>query len=305
MEKTYDKYAWCSNAEERKLYMDMDKRREEERLELQRVSEMEKVMKLNDVAPNDSDTEVLSFVVTPGMEVCPNLLQQLPCDYLLKKKNKLIDEGGLFPEAKQTNIIKDAHENGFVAAAVEAFSRHYPLVLSPTHFWMMILQGVSLHVGENSEEVRSKWVNHEGKMQLVCRVDDFTLGQPNDWSSCVDGRPDSFSKQISKTIVEGLEDQLLPKISKITPAENIALKVTVMEACKNFYAYINCTCCGYPSIDMEGSDADWILLGETAKSLVTERCTKDFSEWWLDSLLPLLDKIVQERKNIKSGQACD
>jgi hypothetical protein len=55
--------------------MDMDKRREEERLELQRVSEMEKVMKLNDVAPNDSDTEVLSFVVTPGMEVCPNLLQ--------------------------------------------------------------------------------------------------------------------------------------------------------------------------------------------------------------------------------------
>jgi hypothetical protein len=29
---------------------------------------------------------------------------------------------------------------------------------------MMILQGVSLHVGENSEEVRSKWVNHEGKM---------------------------------------------------------------------------------------------------------------------------------------------
>jgi len=129
-------------------------------------------------------------------------------------------------------------------------------------------------------------------------VNDFTLGQPNDWSSCVDGRPDSFSKQISKTIVEGLEDQLLPKISKITPAENIALKVTVMEACKNFYAYINCTCCGYPSIDMEGSDADWILLGETAKSLVTERCTKDFSEWWLDSLLPLLDKIVQERKNI-------
>jgi len=27
------------------------------------------------VASNDSDTEVLSFVVTPGMEVCPNLLQ--------------------------------------------------------------------------------------------------------------------------------------------------------------------------------------------------------------------------------------
>jgi len=75
MEKTYDKYAWCENAEMRKYWMDMDKRREEERLELQRVSEMEKVMKLNDVAPNDSDTEVLSFVVTPGMEVCPNLLQ--------------------------------------------------------------------------------------------------------------------------------------------------------------------------------------------------------------------------------------
>jgi len=75
----------------------------------------------------------------------------------------LIDQGALFPESKNINQIKASHENGFVAAAAEAFSRHYPLVMAPQHVWMMILQGVSMHVGENSEEMRSKWVNHEGK----------------------------------------------------------------------------------------------------------------------------------------------
>lgn len=163
-----------------------------------------------------------------------------------------------------------------------------------------------MHVGENSEELRSKWVMHEGKKPLVVNCNDFVLGEPtNDWASCVDGRPDCFSNQISKTIVEGLEAELLPNFTKITPAENIALKVTVMEACKNFYAYINCTCCGFPSIDLEGSDADWLMLAENAKSLLENRCTKDFSDWWLESLIPLLKKIVLERKNIKSGLACD
>lgn len=61
----------------------------------------------------------------------------------------------------------------------------------------MILQGVSIHVGEHSEEVRSKWVLHEGKKKLNVRCDDFKMGQRNDWASVVDGRKDSFSNQIS------------------------------------------------------------------------------------------------------------
>jgi hypothetical protein len=73
------------------------------------------------------------------------------------------------------------------------------------------------------------------------------------------------------------------------------MKVTVMEACKNFFDYSCSTGCGYPSIDLEGSDADWLLLKENATTLIKTRCTLDFRNWWLRALFPLLDKVIKER----------
>lgn len=94
----------------------------------------------------------------------------------------------------------------------------------------------------------------------------------------------------------GLEQELLPKFSQMTNAEDIAIKVTVMDACKNFFSYGMCTLCGFPEIELEGSDDDWMLLRSNSESLIRNRCTKDFSDFWCESLLPLLDKINNERK---------
>ena len=53
-------------------------------------------------------------------------------------RQALIDEGAYFPEANLLNVI-DGHENGLIAAATEAFAKHYPLALKPQHFWLTIL----------------------------------------------------------------------------------------------------------------------------------------------------------------------
>lgn len=50
------------------------------------------------------------------------------------------------------------------------------------------------HVEKNAEEVRAKWVNHDGKKKLEVRCDEFILGSAkNNWASVVDGKPDCFS----------------------------------------------------------------------------------------------------------------
>lgn len=68
-----------------------------------------------------------------------------------------------------------------------------------------------MHVDLNSEEVRAKWVKHEGTKELTVYCDEFILGsKTNDWASVVDGRPKSFSQQVSENIVDGLEHELLP-----------------------------------------------------------------------------------------------
>ena len=78
-----------------------------------------------------------------------------------------------------------------------------------------------------------------------------------------------------------------------------------MDACKKFFDYKCCTMCGFPSITLEGTEQDWLNLRENAEKLILNRCKKDFAQWWCESLLPLLDKILEERKKVQSGQECD
>lgn len=161
-----------------------------------------------------------------------------------------------------------------IAAATAAFAGHYPLAVKPQHFWLMILQSVATHVEQKAEEVRDKWVYHKDKMTLNVNCDEFALGSYNDWASVVDGKPDCFSRQISKNIVEGLEKELLPDFTNTSPVENIALKVTVMDCVKSFFSFSCSTMCGFPSIEMEGTEQDWVTLRQNAEKLVNTRCTK-------------------------------
>ena len=78
----------------------------------------------------------------------------------------------------------------------------------------MILQAIATHVDKEAEQVRSKWVAHEGKKHLNVSCDEFVLGsQGNDWASVVDGKPDCFAVQIAKNLVPGLAEELVPVFS--------------------------------------------------------------------------------------------
>jgi hypothetical protein len=136
----------------------------------------------------------------------------------------LIDPTSYFPEAETTNVIQRWHKNNFISAIITAFSEHFPLALRPQHFWILILQAISRHVDDKHEEVRSKWVAHDGKKKLTVRCDEFVLGKAgNNWASVVDGKPDCFKKQIEDNLVEGLKEELVPDFSGTTAVESIAI----------------------------------------------------------------------------------
>jgi hypothetical protein len=158
----------------------------------------------------------------------------------------------------------------------------------------MILQAAAKHVEQNAEEVRTKWVAHEGKKTLEVRCDEFGLGSRNDWASVVAGKPDSFSLQIDKNIVDGLPMELSPAFSETSSVENIALKITVMDITKSFFSFKCSTMCGFPSVIMEGTSEDWQLLRRSAEALIKNRCQPKFAETWCAALLPVLDLFVQE-----------
>jgi hypothetical protein len=149
----------------------------------------------------------VTFIVTPNLEVPVKRLKQWKCSSRLRQeKYKLIDESAFFSEAHETNILTKCHKNGFIGAAINAFRSHYPLEVKPVHFWLLIMQGIAEHVNQNAEELRTKWVDHEGQVGLTVKRDSFVLGKPgNDWQGCVDGQPDSFTVQMKKFLAPGVE----------------------------------------------------------------------------------------------------
>ena len=65
-----------------------------------------------------------------------------------------------------------------------AFNNYYPISLKPDKFWQLLLEIVSYHVANHSEELRDKFVASQDKKEITVKRDDFELGKPNNnWPS--------------------------------------------------------------------------------------------------------------------------
>ncbi len=174
--------------------------------------------------------------------------------------------------------------HGFIAATNTAFQRHYPLVLSPDMLWLLIAQGFAIHIRENAEALRGKFVTHEGKATLEVRRDEFVKGfDGNDW----EGVFGEFSQQIRTYIGEQAHNTLVPKFSTTGIVEKAAFEVTLMDAMQGYFTYKLSTLCGIPSFVLEGTPGDWQKLRADAARLETYELG-----WWTIHLLPVLDQFV-------------
>ena len=84
--------------------------------------------------------------------------------------------------------------NGLIEAIHRSYSDHYPLVLSPDHIWMCIVQGFAAHVNLNAEKLCHMFVERKGKKKIVVQRHYFVKGSPqNPWSEVFS----EFSVQIN------------------------------------------------------------------------------------------------------------
>ena len=80
-------------------------------------------------------------------------------------------------------VLKDVRYQPLLAAVYTAFSDHRPLVLTPDAVWITIAQGVAHHMAIHGEELRSRFVAHSGKLNLVFTCNGWVDGSPeNPWA---------------------------------------------------------------------------------------------------------------------------
>jgi len=185
---------------------------------------------------------------------------------------------------------------GLMAAIHTAYAEHYALKLSVSDFIILIGQGLSRHIEVNAEKLRKQFVNHDGKETIKIQRNEFVKGQDNDWSTVFG----EFADEIKKRVKADVHGVIIDDTSVATPTTRIVSEITLMDAMKSFFYYRVVTKCGIPQITLEGTPEDWKKLKDKVAKLV-EMNKNDalLLKWWLDKLVPVVDKICEAGINRK------
>src|ERR1700761_3812897 len=103
----------------------------------------------------------------------------------------------------------DEFQNQYIAGL------HYAFVLNPDDIWLLILQGLSIHINQNSEKYRDVLVDFQGKKEIVVRHDGLVKGNDNNtWNEVFP----VFEEAISGLIKDAnIAKHIVPNFSTTTP----------------------------------------------------------------------------------------
>lgn len=163
-----------------------------------------------------------------------------------------------------------------------AFAEHRPLALSPDAVWLTIAQGFAIHVDENAEALRHRFVRHGGRK--VVRVQrDPPPDSVATWTSVID----EFVDGIGNDLGPGILHLMRCSFSTTTAVERVASSITALAAFKAYFEYQVQSICGIPTITLEGTVDDWRAI----RARVDVVAEYDLA-WWARVLRPVLDQFV-------------
>jgi hypothetical protein len=178
----------------------------------------------------------------------------------------------------------DIYGQGLIGALYLAYSNHLNLILSPDDLWLTILISLNNYMRAHAEDMRSVFVAHEGKAQLIIETGGAFADQ--NWPVLLDG----FEKKISENITSGMAEVLMPNFSTTTPHLRSVAQIFLMGVMKDYFSYGVMTMCGIPAVTMRGTLADWQKLKSKIQFLRTLSSNLDP---WVTILEPIMDQLIK------------
>lgn len=167
------------------------------------------------------------------------------------------------PELESTTI--SASSNGFVKSAIEAYNRHYHLRIRPDDVWFAVLTQLSFYVNAHAEELRGKFVAHEGKKELIVK-----FGSGSRYTIDYGVFAKRMTLEIEKNIVDPeLREWALPAFTTTTDNDLVVASVLLMGVAQKYFDYTCCIFCGLPSVTLLGEKADWEIILKRLDKLET------------------------------------
>ena len=220
------------------------------------------------------------FTPTDGGEIA-RLWMKPPMNKTLnaaEKNNSLVASSF----ANEHNL-KYQGEGPFFSTLVTAYANHMSVTLSPDMVWLLISQGFARYVDEHAEELRSLFVDHDGKMGLFVEGNDILFDNA-DWPKLIG----AFASQIEENTKGGIAQVITADFSTTGPVERVASQITLMKSMEHYFEYeYDVPICGIPSITLKGTPEDWQRVLEKAKKL-----SQYGLDGWVKELEPILTEFV-------------
>lgn len=184
----------------------------------------------------------------------------------------------------------EAGDCPFIEAYRIAYLHHFPIIINPNIFWLIILQGFSKHmeIKDNAERNRYKFVNFEGRENIVIRTDlNLFRASDDQWQIIIEKLLKETSKKIR--VNENILNIFKQKFSTSTREEEIATTVTFLSIFKKYFKYTIDGTCGISKVTIEGTIEDWELL---LKKIIEIGNLDEEIIFWIDEIKKIVQKII-------------
>ena len=200
-------------------------------------------------------------------------------------KNFLHDD--LKPENDSQKLLQNKIK-GFVDMAIECYNKHRPLYIDPKVIWVTIVHQVYLLITYNSEKLRHKYVNFQGKKDIELIRGDIDL----------DAIALEFANKIDDIIIDkDFKKWICTKFSTSDNGDEVVLSIMMMGIFKNYFNYM-VTLCGIPEINILGTLQDWELLKQNLSNILDFECLEEYKiKKWHDDLNNLIDNFISAKQN--------
>jgi len=177
------------------------------------------------------------------------------------------------------------YANGLVNGVIRAFEQDLHLVLRPDDIWLSILTQFSMFVNGNSENLRTQFVAHQGKKDLVIDI------RPQPICDIDMGRfAQAMTQLIQENVVDPhLRELIMPNFSTTTDDDKSVAAIVMMGTLQRYFDYILRGGCGFPSVTLQGEKSDWeeILLKVQRLSKYGPQTTE-----WTRLLIPIIQYMI-------------
>jgi hypothetical protein len=182
-------------------------------------------------------------------------------------------------------------ENGFVGTIRSAYNYHHALVIKPDDVWMAIMVQFSAYMSSHAEELRDKFVSHNGKKEL-------NVGMTGSLYTCDYGKwCQLIVDEIEKNIKDpSVRDWVMPDFSTTTNKERIVGAAILMGSMKQYFEYKCTLMCGLPEVTLLGTVEDWEKIEMKAKRLLEFDCKEKYMTDWYEMLKNVLANFTKSKR---------